>query len=76
LPTSEVREDARCALCRHASPKATAALKTSFASAPEDFKYALAESLRQRGQAVEGYPSHKLVPTARTTVKPVQPKTG
>ncbi len=74
LADPEVREDARCALTRHPSPKATAALKTAFASAPEDFKYALAESLRKRGEKVEGYPSRKLVATAQTTVKPVESK--
>jgi hypothetical protein len=44
------------------------ALKSAFATASGDFKYALAESLRQRGAAVEGYPSRKLVPTAQTNV--------
>ena len=57
-----------------ALPAATRALKSAFAKAPEDFKYALAESLRVRGQPVEGYPSRKLVPSVQTTVKPLEPK--
>lgn len=74
LKDKDVREDARCTLTRHPAPGAVTALKSAFATAPEDFKYTLAESLRQRGQKVEGYPSRKLVPTAQTTVAPPQPK--
>ena len=51
---------------------AVGALKSAFFAAPEDFKYALAESLRQRGEKVAGYPSRKLVPTAQTSVTPRQ----
>jgi HEAT repeat protein len=72
LADQEVREDVRCALTRHPAPSAVTALKSAFASAPEDFKYALAESLRQRGEKVEGYPSRKLVPTAQSTLAPAQ----
>jgi HEAT repeat protein len=72
LADQELREDARCALTRLPSPSAVAALKSAFATAPEDFKYALAESLRQRGEKVEGYPTRKLVPTAQTKVAPLQ----
>jgi HEAT repeat protein len=72
LTDKEAREDARCALTRHPAPSAVAALKLALAAAPEDFKYALAESLRQRGEKVEGYPSRKLVPTAQTKVSPPQ----
>ncbi len=74
LADEELREDARCALTRHPSQSAVTALQSAFATAPEDFKYALAESLRQRGEEVAGYPSRKLVPTAQTTVAPLQPK--
>jgi len=74
LADEELREDARCALTRHPSPSAVAALQSAFAAAPEDFKYALAESLRQLGKKVAGYPSRKLVPTARTTVPAPQPR--
>jgi HEAT repeat protein len=68
LTDKEVREDARCALMRLPGKKATKALKSAFSSAPEEFKYALAESLRERGEKVSGYPSQKLVPTRSTTV--------
>ena len=72
LADQELREDARCALTRLPSPGAVTALKAAFATAPEDFKYALAESLRQRGETVAGYPSRKLVPTKQTSVTPRQ----
>lgn len=72
LSDSNVREDARCALMRMPGRKSTAALKAAFASAPEDFKFALAESLRQRGESIKGYPTQKLVPSRATTV--TQPK--
>lgn len=74
LMDKELREDARCALTRMPSPEAAVALKAAFARVPEEFKYAVAESLRMRGQEVEGYPSRKLVPSAQTTVKPLAPK--
>ncbi len=63
LTDKEVREDARCALMRLPGRKATAALKSAFGSASEEFKSALAESLRARGERVSGYPSQKLVPS-------------
>jgi HEAT repeat protein len=72
LTDQALREDARCALTRHPSRAAVRALKSAFAKAPEDFKPALAESLRVRGEKVEGYPSRKLVPTAQTTVVPAK----
>jgi len=68
LADPEVREDARCALIRPGSRKATAALKTALANAPEDFKSALAEALREGGVKVNGYPSQKLVPSRKTSV--------
>jgi len=68
LADPQVREDARCALIRLGSKKATAALKAAFANAPEEFKYALADSLREEGVKVNGYPSQKLVPSRKTTV--------
>lgn len=69
LADPELREDARCALERLPGAAATAALKKALATAPEDFKYALAHSLRMRGERVEGYPSRKRVPTKATRVK-------
>lgn len=68
LGDAEAREDARCSLERIPGQAATAALKTAFSSAPEDFKYALANSLRVRGETVTGYPSKKLVPTKQTSL--------
>ena len=74
LSDAEVREDARCALLRIPGRKTTSALKSAFAQAPEDFKHALAEALRIRGERVDGYPSRKLVPVKPTSVG--QPKTS
>lgn len=74
LADKEVREDARCALMRVSGRRATAALRSAFASAPEEFKFALAESLRRRGEKVNGYPSQKLVPTRQTKVARTEQK--
>jgi len=65
-----LREDARCALERIPVTAATRALQNALQTAPEDFRSALAHSLRVRGRPVEGYPSQKLIPTKTTTVKP------
>ena len=70
LGDAEVREDARCAITRLPDSAATKALEQAFKSAPEDFKFALAESLRQRGKTVAGYPSQKLKPVKQTSIKP------
>ncbi len=69
LADAEVREDARCALTRVPGSQATGALREAMDGAPEEFKYALAESLRARGETVAGYPSKKLVPVKQTSVK-------
>ncbi len=74
LRDKDAREDARCVLLRLSGKKPTAALKHAFGTAPEDFKFALADALRQRGQKMDGYPSRKLVPTAQTTVVAIAPK--
>jgi HEAT repeat protein len=63
LNDREVRDDARCALERLPGMKSVSALTAAMGTVPEDFRYAVAESLRKRGQSVEGYPSRKLVPT-------------
>ncbi|MHB1305575.1 MAG: HEAT repeat domain-containing protein [Limisphaerales bacterium] len=68
LPDAEARDDARCSLERIPGAKATTALKQGMAAAPEDFKFALAHSLRVRGEKVSGYPSQKLLPTKKTSV--------
>ena len=70
LTDAEAREDARCALQRIPGGKATAALRQAIPGAPEEFKYALADALRARGEKVDGYPSRKLVPTRTTAVTP------
>jgi HEAT repeat protein len=68
LSSPEAREDARCALMRLPFPQAAASLKAAMANAPDEFKSALAESLRQLGYPVDGHPSQKLVPNRKTTV--------
>jgi hypothetical protein len=72
LSNADLREDARCVLQRIPGKASLKALQTAFNSAPEDFKFALAESLRKRGEKVSGYPSQRLVPTKTTTVTVVQ----
>lgn len=74
LSDKEVREDARCALVRLPGEKPAVALRAAFSTAPEEFKYALADALRKGGGQVEGYPSQKLVPSQPTTVTPLPPK--
>ncbi len=73
LADAEVREDARCALLRLPGKRVTSALKSAMKEAPEMFKPALAEALRQRGRKVTGYPSQRLVPSRRTTVGQPEP---
>jgi HEAT repeat protein len=68
LSDAEVRDDARCTLTRLPGPKSLAALKSAFPSASEEFKFALADSLRARGEKVDSHPTKKLVPTRATTV--------
>lgn len=57
-----VREDARCALERIPTSKATRALAKSLKYSTKDFRPALAHSLRVRGRKIREYPSQKLVP--------------
>jgi len=71
LSNRELREDARMVLQRIPSKSALAALKAGLKAAPEDFKLNIAQSLRQRGVKVSGLPCVKLVPTKRTSVKPL-----
>lgn len=70
LGDAEVRDDARCSLERMPGAKSLQALQAAMGSAPEEFKYALADSLRKRGEKVQGYPTRKLTPTKATQVKP------
>jgi hypothetical protein len=70
LSNADLREDARCVLQRLPVKAAVKALNDGLKTAPEDFKFALAESLRKRGEKVSGYPSKRLVPTKQTGVQP------
>jgi HEAT repeat protein len=62
LADPELREDARCTLQRIPGKPSLQALQRAMKTAPEEFRYALAESLRARGEKVAGYPSRKLEP--------------
>jgi len=73
LENKQLREDARCAVQRIPGNAAVEALQDAFEGAADDFKYAIAESLRDRGIDVTGYPSRKLVPTRKTQVVTVEP---
>ncbi len=73
LADKDSREDARCALMRIPGPQVTAAFKAAFTSAPNEFKYALADSLRERGEKVADFPTRKMVPIRQTTVKAAKP---
>jgi HEAT repeat protein len=68
LSDPEVWEDARCALMRIPHKDARVALEKALASAPHDFNYALADSLRALGRKVSAYPTRKLIPTRQTAV--------
>jgi HEAT repeat protein len=67
LNDREAREDARAALERIPGKESLSALQAGLASVPEEFKPAIAHSLRVRGVKVSGYPSQKLVPTRPVT---------
>jgi HEAT repeat protein len=67
LKESETREDARAALERIPGEESVEALQAGLASVPEEFKPAIANSLRVRGVKVSGYPSQKLTPTRPVT---------
>lgn len=68
LTDKELRDDARCSLTRIPGRKSLSALKAALATVPDDFKPALADSLRTRGQKVASPPTRKLAPTKQTTV--------
>jgi len=71
LGNRELREDARCSIQRIPGEKSLSALKAAMGEAPDDFKAAIAESLRARGVDVPGLPSPRLAPAKQTSVKPV-----
>lgn len=68
LANPTLRQDALSALQRLPGVKVTRALSFAFGNVPEDFKSAVADALRNRGETVKGYPSQKLVPTRGTQV--------
>ena len=72
LDDKEMREHARCCLERIPTDAAVDLLEEGLEEAPEDFKIALAQSLRARGVEVskDTYPCRKLVPTKQTKVEP------
>jgi len=72
LSNPELREDARMVLERLPGEKSLAALKVALESVPQEFKINVAQSLRARGLVVPGLPCQKLVPTRKTSVKPVE----
>ncbi len=65
LDDKEMREHARCCIERIPSEAAVELLQVGLEEAPDDFKLALAQSLRARGVEIsqERYPCQKLVPT-------------
>ncbi len=71
LEQPELREDVRMVLERIAGKNATATLKAGLAIAADDYKPAIAASLRALGVEVPGIPDLKLKPTKSTAVKPV-----
>jgi len=66
VTNGQLREDARCALERIPGEKSLDALKQAFDAASEDFKSNLAQSLRARGETVDGVPCRKLTPVYKT----------
>jgi len=71
LRNPDFRDDLRMALQRIPGDNAIAALKAGLEIVPDDFKPAIACSLRARGVDVPDVPCVKLKPTKQTSVKPV-----
>jgi HEAT repeat protein len=73
LENKEIREDARCCVERIATPFAVRSLADGLEESEDEFRLALAQSLRTLGVEVdkERYPCQKLVPTKKTDVEPV-----
>lgn len=71
LGNAELRDDARMCLEGLPADAAVAALRAGLNAAPDDFKPAMAHSLRKRGVEVSGVPDLRLVPTKETSVTPV-----
>jgi HEAT repeat protein len=71
LSDKELREDARMVLERLPGEESLAALRKALRAVPPEFKINIAQSLRARGVKVRGFPCRKLVPTRKTSLKPV-----
>jgi HEAT repeat protein len=69
LAVQDLREDARAALQRIPGKASLAVLKAALKTVPEEYRPAIAVSLRVRGESVRSYPSEKLVPRKSTAVK-------
>jgi len=67
-----LREDARCTLERIPTQSAIDVLQEGLEVAPDDYKAAIAQSLRARGVHVPGLPCQKRVPTRETNVEPIE----
>jgi len=68
IKDKDLRDDARCSLQRIPSRKALKALEDALKTADEEFKYAIADSLRAKGVDVKNYPTKKLTPVKQTSV--------
>jgi len=73
LENKAIREDARCCVERIPGRFAVDTLLEGLEASEDEFRLALAQSLRARGVEVdrEKYPCRKLVPTKETSVEPV-----
>lgn len=71
LDNPDLRDDARMCLEGLPADEAVAALQAALQTAPDDFKPALAHSLRKRGVSVPDIPDLRLVPAKETSVTPV-----
>jgi HEAT repeat protein len=69
LSNKELREDARMSLERIPGDESLLALRKALSAAPDDFKANLAQSLRRRGEKVDGFTSVKLLPAKQTEVR-------
>ncbi len=72
LENTAIREDARCAVERIPGEMAVSVLWEGLEASTDDFRLALAHSLRVRGQEVDKkrFPPQKLLPTRHTEVQP------
>jgi hypothetical protein len=73
LEDTDIRDDARCAVERIPGEAAKWALLDGLEASTDDFRLALAHSMRVHGVEVDEkkYPPQKLIPTKQTKVEPV-----